>query len=279
MKKFRKLVPAFAMLLVSATVLASTTFAWFSMNNTVTATGMTVQAQASSTLLIDTASATSSAGKLTGGADTKATTANAPADGIRPTSTVDGTNWFSAEAAATNAATAKTGSYEAVAAGNVGNYRLASTFYLQTYDGTKSITAGSLDAANKKIVIDSVTVAYTAGDALASSFRVMIVVGDTVVVCAPTTTTTPSNQGVASVTTGTATKSDLTFATVSGIDSGKATLSANNDLVAAVNYNQVYTANVYLFFDGEDSACYTDNIPATLNNYTVTVSFSLADAN
>ena len=52
MKKFRKLVPAFAMLLVSATVLASTTFAWFSMNNKVTATGMEVTAKANTQYLI-----------------------------------------------------------------------------------------------------------------------------------------------------------------------------------------------------------------------------------
>ena len=52
MKKFRKLVPAFAMLLVSATVLASTTFAWFSMNNKVTATGMEVTAKANTQYLV-----------------------------------------------------------------------------------------------------------------------------------------------------------------------------------------------------------------------------------
>ena len=52
MKKFRKLVPAFAMLLVSATVLASTTFAWFSMNNKVTASGLEVTAKANTQYLV-----------------------------------------------------------------------------------------------------------------------------------------------------------------------------------------------------------------------------------
>lgn len=45
MKKFKKLIPALCMLLVSAVMLGSTTFAWFSMNNTVTATGMEVAAK------------------------------------------------------------------------------------------------------------------------------------------------------------------------------------------------------------------------------------------
>lgn len=52
MKKMRKLIPAFCMLLLSAVMLSTSTFAWFSMNTTVTATGMQVTAQASSSIAI-----------------------------------------------------------------------------------------------------------------------------------------------------------------------------------------------------------------------------------
>lgn len=52
MKKFKKLIPALCMLLVSAVMLGSTTFAWFSMNNTVTATGMTVTANSDELFLV-----------------------------------------------------------------------------------------------------------------------------------------------------------------------------------------------------------------------------------
>lgn len=44
MKKFKKLIPALCMLLVSAVMLGSTTFAWFSMNKTVTAGNMQINA-------------------------------------------------------------------------------------------------------------------------------------------------------------------------------------------------------------------------------------------
>ena len=54
MKKFKKLIPALCMLLVSAVMLGSTTFAWFSMNNTVTATGMEIKAEVPTQLLIKT---------------------------------------------------------------------------------------------------------------------------------------------------------------------------------------------------------------------------------
>lgn len=82
MKKFRKLVPAFAMLLVSATVLASTTFAWFSMNNKVTATGMEVTAKANTQYLIVGQTVDGTTGKVNNAAADKNTVAMVKADGF-----------------------------------------------------------------------------------------------------------------------------------------------------------------------------------------------------
>lgn len=52
MKKMRKLLPAFAMLLVSAVMMSTASFAWFSMGTTASATGMEVKAKADSSLII-----------------------------------------------------------------------------------------------------------------------------------------------------------------------------------------------------------------------------------
>ncbi len=52
MKKTRKLIPAFAMLLIATLMMSVASYAWFSMSTTVTATGMSVKAQASGSLLI-----------------------------------------------------------------------------------------------------------------------------------------------------------------------------------------------------------------------------------
>ena len=52
MKKMRKLIPAFAMLMVAAIMMTTASFAWFTMNEQVTATGMNIQAQASGSLVI-----------------------------------------------------------------------------------------------------------------------------------------------------------------------------------------------------------------------------------
>lgn len=52
MKKFKKLIPAFCMLLISAVLMGTSTYAWFSMNKTVTASGMQVTAKSNSEYLL-----------------------------------------------------------------------------------------------------------------------------------------------------------------------------------------------------------------------------------
>lgn len=55
MKKMRRMIPALCMLLVSAIMLSTASYAWFTMNTEVTASGMQIQAQADSSLVIGTA--------------------------------------------------------------------------------------------------------------------------------------------------------------------------------------------------------------------------------
>lgn len=52
MKKFRKLIPALALLMISAVLMSTASYAWFSMNNRVSVTGMAVKTQVSNNLLI-----------------------------------------------------------------------------------------------------------------------------------------------------------------------------------------------------------------------------------
>lgn len=52
MKKFKKLIPALCMLLISAVLVGTSTYAWFSMNPNVSATGMTINAKSNSEFLV-----------------------------------------------------------------------------------------------------------------------------------------------------------------------------------------------------------------------------------
>ncbi len=53
MKKTRKLIPAIAMLLTSTVMMSTASFAWFSINDTVQATGISVEAKTDGSLVID----------------------------------------------------------------------------------------------------------------------------------------------------------------------------------------------------------------------------------
>lgn len=82
----KKLIPALALLLVSAVMLGTSSFAWFSMNTTVSVTGMEITTKASSNLLIS-ADTTES--------NFKADTLDQAREGIlEPVSTINGEDFF-----------------------------------------------------------------------------------------------------------------------------------------------------------------------------------------
>ena len=58
MKMTRKLIPAIAMLLISAVMMSTASFAWFSMNTNVSATGMQIEAKSDQTFLLISATKT-----------------------------------------------------------------------------------------------------------------------------------------------------------------------------------------------------------------------------
>ena len=64
MKKFKKLIPAFCAMLVSAAMLGTSTYAWFSVNKEVTATGMNVTAVADTQYFLISTTADFSGKKL-----------------------------------------------------------------------------------------------------------------------------------------------------------------------------------------------------------------------
>lgn len=55
MKKMRKLIPAFAMLMVAAIMMTTASFAWFSMNDQVKVSGLQIKAEATGSLIISNA--------------------------------------------------------------------------------------------------------------------------------------------------------------------------------------------------------------------------------
>ena len=63
MTKFKKIIPALCMLLISAVLMGTSTYAWFSMNTQVSATGMKVTANSDATYLVISDTTTLAANK------------------------------------------------------------------------------------------------------------------------------------------------------------------------------------------------------------------------
>lgn len=82
MKKFKKLIPAFCAMLVSAAMLGTSTYAWFSVNKEVTATGMNVTAVANTQYFVIRDSLNSDAFESPTAEDKKTTTAALAQAGI-----------------------------------------------------------------------------------------------------------------------------------------------------------------------------------------------------
>lgn len=84
-KTLRKIIPAIAMLLISATLVGTSTFAWFSMNNKVTISGMSVTTQVSSNLQVAATNAE---------ANYKNSLSQTRSGKLEPVSTTDAENFF-----------------------------------------------------------------------------------------------------------------------------------------------------------------------------------------
>lgn len=168
MKKFKKLIPALCMLLVSAVMLGSTTFAWFSMNNTVTATGMEVAAKSDELFLTIKygstydenhfePTATSDAAKkellpvdhgtVTGGTGTS-TEITSAAD------MTDNTKWYYAYSDKNTVSSAKANTAKQVSDGNLGKYIASETFTVGVYKNSGASQFANLNVTSVSIPAD-----------------------------------------------------------------------------------------------------------------------------
>lgn len=255
----RKLIPALAMLLISATMLTSASFAWFSMNSEVKATGMQVQATAEQGILI------APNGTESWGASAEALTSTAT---LLPTSTSDFTNWYtntSKDPAAANAGTSGTTNGASkildivdstgIGVSNKKNYYLKNTFKIKA-SGTENFST--------KLYIKSVSVTTgTKGTTeLNGAVRVGVKCGSFLTIYGSTSKSTSSYYVGNQKSTATEINAYNTANTeITGIESISPSLPSIID--------------VYVWYEGEDAACISNNILGkTVDNMKVDVTFS-----
>ena len=245
MKSTRKLIPALAMLLLSAIMVSTASFAWFSMNTTVTANGMQIQAKSDQTFLLISATK-STASEIQAEFASNATFARdavLPSNitvypaAVKGTPTKDSDLKFQyAVGTSYDNGAAKDGVYTEVS--SLENYVVKYTFYL-------TVAAGAVPASD--IVVKSIT--FT-GDAAVNA----VVTTDSAAVIFAGSSATESQT----VLSG-------------GLNAGDTTNAGK------LTDTSVLPVHVYVYFNGDDARVTTAN-STNLANTTVTVTFGVKGA-
>lgn len=251
----KQLAAAIAMVTVAAVALGSSTYAWFVASNTVTAEGMSVQAQAEGGIEIANADK-----------ETWASTAQAKiteTTKLYPTSTQNTTTWYHAQAAKASEKDAITSSYKQLTLDETGKgsaedefknkqFYLVNDFYIRATAGTSA----------KNLVIDNVQVTTddTETTSLDKSLRIAVQAGSNTYIYAPNTDTLTYNvwNGTTLTAQVEAKKGDTAVTT------GVSTITAEGNT----------EVKIYVWYEGEDAQHFSNNLAATVDTLNVTVQFS-----
>ena len=278
--KVKKLIPALCMLLVSAILLGSSTYAWFSMNTQVTATGMQVKAQAEGGIVISNSAKTTWTAEATAATTAGNPWALYPTSNAKTPSTL--TSWYHNKS--DDADSAKAGQAAAT----------YETLSIALSDATNSEGAGYVDKNSDSAFTAGTDAAYflkdkffikSSGDALTSttlyinkvevaSSGTLLAIDNALRVCVVVDGTpylyAPVSVGAGPTFTykvkGSATDTVALAGTVKNTASGVTTI-ANTDADAV-------PVEIYCYFEGEDLSCKSTNISGiSVDNLTVSVQF------
>jgi hypothetical protein len=278
MKNMRKLIPAIAMLLVSAVMMSTASFAWFSIANTATAQGMQVKATAAGGFAIASYVTKDQAPSK----DSFKTIANAAykngdATSLAPTSHATATDaWFKGSAAAVDNSAVNTDKYSAITGENgVG-------FYLHTKWQVMPLAT----IEGKGLAINKIELGTTgAGDVnttskLNEALRVAVKVGTNWFYFAPGRASS-LDAALKHVETATTTTSYGTYAAGTNAAANANKMAFGQTYADPVIISNTLTAEtpidveVYIYYEGEDPSCqtvYANNLYTT----TIKIDFTAA---
>ncbi len=257
MKNAKKIIPALAMLLVSAVMLSTASFAWFAMSSEATANGMNVVIKSNSRYLLiaeseeklkeDNYAQNSSNG-------TKDSTLNGGTDGILPVAHEENlaaagvgtvSNWYTMTAENSGTSQGADNSKKSLTGDELANHVVKYTYYL-------GMAPGSSAGKDLKISGD-ISITATAGQGGAKTnvnpVRVIVVCDNKI------------------------TELDVNSSDSAHQSKDETTVLAENVGVVGSEGFTATKVDVYIYYDGNDSNLYTNNMPALAN---ADISFKLA---
>ena len=303
----KKLIPALCLLLISAILMGTSTYAWFSMNTQVTATGMQVKAIAEDGLLIKNELDDDAVANW----KVSTTASFSTLAALAPTSTANVVDWYHNKSDNQNSAKADqlSSTYEKLSADTKwkrdSGANKSGTYYIDSdSDNTKdteekayvllnkfyikssgdAITLGA-DKTYKDLYVNKVNVSATsASAALDASLRVAIKVGSTLYIYAPvaSATTTYHPGGNTGTETAPAWANTVTadVPATQGIVNSTLLVNGGSSTATIPAVTETTLANwvcaeVYIYFEGEDAGLKSANLVTTLDTLNVEVIFGI----
>lgn len=297
-KAMRKLIPAVIMLLISAMLVGTSTYAWFSMNKTVTVTGMTVKAKGSDNVTISADDSVYTFGLN-----------QSRAGELKPVSSVDGISFFWN---ATNNVDSSTGNavsndYTAYNEDtNLTNNAAGKTQYddgfNENYDveiasiSTSTVVYGYIDyqfyinATNSKgtsqyLNMDRCNLLYNYATTEIKAWRVAVFANETTHGSASHTEINTTDLKSILRLSGAQYFGDSVADADEAVSGGSAITAVNAKIDDAANIatltagqTRYYAVTVRLWLEGEDKTCNNATFANLSSDWTLDISFSLADA-
>ena len=293
----KKLIPALALLLVSAVMLATSSFAWFSMNTTVTVTGMSVTTKVGSNLAI---AETNSEASFVSGLHQVRTGI------LEPVSTTDGVAffWHSASANVTGSGTQTDNTFvsysedTAISDEDAGktNYDdgFVANYGFENPISSSNVAYGYIDysfylkATNSKSTVQQLglskcNLTYKGGAVTDKAWRVAVFATETTAgttvddedlavtakrVCILKTAAAAYNNGTAAKTT----------ATKAAVETEKGLgVNALIDSSIPANTTKYYKIIVRLWLEGEDTSCNNSTYAPLTGDYRLDLALNLND--
>ena len=282
----KKLIPALALLLVSAVMLATSSFAWFSMNTSVTVTGMSVTAKVNDNLQI-APSTTAATAKEADSAFKYGYVMSHTKALLEPVSSINGVNFFYTSTKNVNAnGDAASDKYVAYDPADTDDFNenygteLESPTAVGYVDYAVQLKADNSKNAAKYVNLSTLTITYAGDEADQKAFRVAVFVDDmgedgATAATAPSTTTLKSilkMTGSANFTTGKAVSSTTEL----GNMNAAADVAANIGSVAA-NSTRYFKVVVRLWIEGEDTTCTNGTFASLTDTWDFDLKFTFDD--
>jgi hypothetical protein len=303
-KGLKKLIPAAGMLMLSAAMLGTSTFAWFTMNKEVSVTGMTVHTTVESNLLISNDSL-SSTSKNADSSFSTATLTQTIEKILEPVSTDDGKEfYYTVDALATG--DARVDAYTLYNASSAATGDSATDYlnkFSQDYGLTKT-EAAAIVAAEQGAVGYVDYVFQLKADNTATAAEVIDLTQMDLTYTAPTNGAADTNNAyraaifVEDITSGTATADAgslvgiwaptgaTNFSGANAVDS-TTTVTGNVTYVNAATglasvdagTTKYYKVVVRLWIEGEDTTCYSAKFKDLTGSWALDLKFKLQDNN